>query len=129
MLNGSFYDPRAFQQAIADGAKKENLVGLNQFVEPPWSNEVGPKGAKYGDIDALPPVDKGLNYNLCSKSCCSQQWPVPFDLKPDPLVEKGAKDFVPSSYMCNNAWQDSGCLCMTKDQSQFLANRGQSNNQ
>jgi hypothetical protein len=98
---------------------------LNQFVEPPWSNDIGANGAKYGEIDALPPVDMGLNYNLCSKSCCSQQWPVPFDLKPDKLVEESGQEFVPSSYTCNNAWQDSGCLCMTKDQALFLNTRGQ----
>jgi len=33
-------------------------------------------------------------------------------------------EFVPSPYSCNNAWQDSGCVCMTKNQKDFLASRG-----
>jgi hypothetical protein len=37
----------------------------------------------------------------------------------------GSKDeFIPTNYSCNNAWQDSGCVCMTKKQSNFLGNRG-----
>ena len=63
--------------------------------------------------------------NLCSKSCCSDSdWPTPFKQKYDPYVCGNKDKFVPSNYMCNNAFQDSGCLCMTKKQNDFLANRG-----
>lgn len=66
----------------------------------------------------------GLHHNLCSKSCCSDQWPVPFKLKDDPLVCNNKHMFVKSPYMCNNPYQDSGCLCLTTTQAENLYSRG-----
>ena len=66
----------------------------------------------------------GLTYNMCSKSCCSSQWPTPFAVDADPLVCKNKDKFVPSSYMCNNSFQDSGCVCLTQPQYKNLYNRG-----
>ena len=65
-----------------------------------------------------------IQYNLCSKSCCSKQWPLPFKLKEDAYVCANKDKFVPSRIMCNNSFQDSGCLCLTKDQARFIYNRG-----
>lgn len=75
-------------------------------------------------------IDDGANgemsiqHNLCSKSCCSDQWPTPFKQKYDPFVCKNKDQFVPSNIFCNNSFQDSGCLCLNKKQAQFLYNRG-----
>ena len=65
-----------------------------------------------------------LHNNLCSKSCCSEQYPVPFKLQYDKYVCQNKNEFIPSSYICNNSMQDSGCLCMTKKQGSFIYNRG-----
>jgi len=65
-----------------------------------------------------------IRNNLCSPSCCSDQYPTSFKLRPDENVCASKGNFVPSSYMCNNSYQDSGCLCMTKEQSNFLSTRG-----
>jgi len=62
--------------------------------------------------------------SLCSPSCCSEQWATPFKQKYDPYVCANKDKFVPSNIMCNNSFQDSGCLCMTKPQQSFLYNRG-----
>ena len=75
-------------------------------------------------------IDDGANgemsiqHNLCSKSCCSEQWPTPFKQKYDPFVCKNKDQFIPSNIFCNNSFQDSGCLCLNKKQAQFLYNRG-----
>jgi len=67
-----------------------------------------------------------IQHNLCSKSCCAEQWNTPFKLRRDPYVcdlkQKG--ELVGSNYFCNNTFQDSGCLCLTRPQAQFLYNRG-----
>lgn len=68
--------------------------------------------------------DLGLSTALCSPSCCSQQYPTPFPLEPDRFVCGNKDEFVPNNYVCNNSWQNSGCLCMTKDQAKWLGNRG-----
>lgn len=65
----------------------------------------------------------GLHTNMCSKMCCSAQYPVPHKLEHDKKL-CNLKNFVPSNLMCNNAWQNSGCLCLTKPQANMLYNRG-----
>lgn len=72
----------------------------------------------YGEMDILDDDNNkiiGFNYNMCSKSCCTSQYPTPFKLLNDPLLCSSNKEFIPSSYTCNNGWQDSGCLCLTKE--------------
>jgi hypothetical protein len=66
----------------------------------------------------------GLQFNMCSKSCCSEQYPLPFKMPVDSAVCASKSEFVPNNYMCNNAWQDTGCVCMTKDQANFIGSRG-----
>lgn len=69
-------------------------------------------------------TDYTMNSNQCSIACCSDQWPVPFKMPVDKTLCESNDEFVPTSYFCNNGWQNSGCLCMTKQQSEFLNARG-----
>ena len=71
-------------------------------------------------------LDNRLSFqnNVCSKLCCTPQYPTPFDQKVDHMTCGNVGEFVPSNYTCNNSWQDTGCLCLTQDQSDFLKNRG-----
>jgi hypothetical protein len=114
------FNPKLFQRDIANRADDDNYIPLPNNAESPW--DVNAKG--YGEGYALEPVEYGLNYNMCSKSCCSQPYPPPFALKPDEFIKKSGKKFVPSPYTCNNGWQDSGCLCLEPKQSVFLNKRG-----
>lgn len=114
------YNPKMFQPDVNKQVKDNNYIQLPEFSNAPWKENV----KDYGLTDALSPVDMGLNFNMCSKSCCSQQYPPPFSVTPDDFVLMSNKDFVPTSYSCNNGWQDSGCLCMTKEQALFLNRRG-----
>jgi hypothetical protein len=68
--------------------------------------------------------DMGFAQNTCSKSCCSAQWPLPFPMDYDPAVCGAEGDYVPSGLVCNNSWQNSGCLCLRKDQYNNLVDRG-----
>lgn len=97
--------------------------------------EAGPIEGISGDEFSLIPsnyyfLDDGENgqqsiqHNLCSKSCCSSQYPTPHKLKHDPFVCANKDEFVPTNTMCNNTFQDSGCLCMTKKQANFIRSRG-----
>ena len=45
--------------------------------------------------------DNGLNFNLCSPACCSDQYSLPFKMPADKMTCNSKKDFVPTSYMCN----------------------------
>ena len=102
------------------------IISGSEFLGVP--NEIATAwGEKYGENDNLDDGAggiMGLNYAMCSKSCCSAQYPPPFETEKDIVVDELSGVFVPNSYACNNAWQNSGCLCMTKDQRNFLTTRG-----
>jgi hypothetical protein len=47
--------------------------------------------------------EMSIQHNLCSRSCCSEQWPTPFKKKFDPYVCQNKDKFIPSNIMCNNS--------------------------
>ena len=100
------------------------FVGLPDEILPAWGSD---KVSNYGEVDRLDDGYNGamgLNYNMCSKSCCGPQYPPPFELEKDEMVEKNKDKFVPNNYACNNAWNNTGCVCMTKKQHQYIGSRG-----
>lgn len=127
--------------------KNDNVDDLSDYekelpyVHPPSATILDGPGYEKYDIEgayqasatAIPSnyyfLDDGANgelsiqHNLCSKSCCSEQWPTPFKQKYDPYVCANKDKFVPTNITCNNSFQDSGCLCLTKSQAQSLYNR------
>jgi hypothetical protein len=70
-------------------------------------------------------ANKNFNFanSRCSKSCCSQQWPLPFALKSDPAVCNSKEKYIPTGLSCSNSWDDSGCLCVSEEQARFYGNR------
>jgi len=104
-----------------------DTFSLPETIDPAW-------GESYGE-NSLPKIDNsyflddgadgklGLLNNMCSPLCCEQQ-PLPFKLKYDESVFLNKNKFVPSNYFCRNAYQGAGCMCMTKEQKEFLINRG-----
>jgi hypothetical protein len=105
--------------AIMDGPGFEKntteQAGNNNFAAIP---------SNYYFLDDGAGGEMSVQHNMCSKSCCSNQWPTPFKQKYDPYVCQNKDQFVGSRIFCNNTFQDSGCLCLTKKQAQFLYNRG-----
>jgi hypothetical protein len=123
-IRPTYYDPTT-------GSMMTGQDFIPQIIEEPWGKSYNDDvfgQSLFGQVDGLDNDDvlgdNKLSNSLCSKSCCSDQYPTPFKLKRDEMVCDNKKDFVPSNLFCNNAWQDSGCLCLTKKQSNFLVNRG-----
>lgn len=130
-LNESF---DAVADVNIDGIKsnisKENEINSEEFVSskennilPPWTDNKN----SYGEMDILDDGangNAGLHFNMCSKSCCSTQYPLPFEMPVDSMVCGSGEKFVPTSYSCNNGFQDSGCVCLTEKQALLLNNRG-----
>jgi len=121
------YYPRTYQPKLASQVEYNNLIQLNEMAQYPWEENIG-KYNKYGEFDNIlndgANGNLGLNFNLCSKSCCAEQYPLPFPIKPDDLVVKSGKEYVASNITCNDGWNDSGCACMTPEQSLHLSRRG-----
>jgi hypothetical protein len=116
-------DPKSYNTTLNQAIKDSQFPSVPNTVIPPWGNNMN----DYGEVDILDDGlngNAGLNFNMCSPSCCSPQYPTPFPMPADPLVCSSKQESVPSSYTCNNAWQNSGCLCMTKQQALFMNNRG-----
>ncbi len=64
-----------------------------------------------------------LDKNMCSKQCCKfSQWPVPHDLNEKNIPEDQLKDYIGSNMSCNFG-NGSGCLCVSKNDFNYLANR------
>jgi hypothetical protein len=121
------HNPRMYQQAISEQVIDDNFIPLPQNADYPWAKNGGVH--PYGETDILDDGsmgNMGLNFNMCSKSCCSTNsvWPAPHSMTPDDFVLMSDKEFVPSSYSCSNSYQDAGCICLTKDQSRFMRSRG-----
>src|SRR3990172_4653346 len=110
---GSLLDGPGFEQGHVDGVSQEVLQNIP---------------SNYYFLDDGASGEMSVQHNLCSKSCCSEQWPTPFKQKSDPFVcsnkdkngangkSDGASDFTGSRYFCNNSFQDAGCLCLTRKQ-------------
>lgn len=106
--------------AIMSGSQFMENTGI---IAPPW---IPPAW----DPDAFGPSSKGkldpvdyeddprMLYNKCSLSCCSAQYPTPFQSDVDPFVcsKKGQKKYLASDYVCQNNTGGVGCLCMTPKQ-------------
>ncbi len=121
------FNPRLMQPQISEQVVDDNFIPLPQTADYPWSKNGG--AVPYGETDILDDGamgNLGLNFNMCSKSCCSTGavWPTPHSLSPDDFVLMSDKEFLPTNLTCNNGWQDSGCACVTRDQSRFLRHRG-----
>lgn len=65
-----------------------------------------------------------LTSNLCSKSCCAPQWPLPFKMQDDAFVCANKDNLVSSNYACNSTFQNAGCMCLTKNQAMNITTRG-----
>lgn len=75
-------------------------------------------------FDAEPDQIKKLDQNKCSRQCCGQaQWTLPEELRSKDMTEEEAKKYIPSNFSCNLG-NGSGCLCITKDDFNYLASHG-----
>lgn len=66
-----------------------------------------------------------IDQRICSKQCCKFiQWPVPFNTK-NPIVKDDVlNNFIPSNFSCNGG-ENGGCVCLTKDDYNYLSEHGQ----
>ena len=65
-----------------------------------------------------------MDKNMCSKQCCKfSQWPVPHELNDKTIPDDQLKNYIGSNMSCNFG-NGSGCLCVSKDDFNYLASRG-----
>ena len=65
-----------------------------------------------------------IDTNKCSKQCCRQvQWPVDIGEVEGDLTQEELKNYIGSNLSCNFG-QGSGCLCVSKNDFNYLGSRG-----
>jgi hypothetical protein len=88
------------------------------WVAPAWNPDAYGPSSK-GELDPADyENDPRMLYNKCSLSCCSPQYPTPFQGSADPFVcnKDGDNKYLASNYTCQNNTGGTGCLCMTQKQ-------------
>ena len=122
-------DKKNYETLVYDSVTKSITTG-SQFmtnegivapprIAPAWDPDA--YGPKYNGTVLNPEEyenDPRMLYNKCSLSCCSAQYPTPFQGDKDPWVfdKNGNKKYLSSSYTCTNNTGGTGCLCMTQKQ-------------
>lgn len=94
------------------------------FILPMIDNNNKKATEKVKEGLANTPEPRKLDKNICSKQCCKHvQWPVPHDAKTKEIPDKELENYIGTNLSCNFG-SGSGCLCVTKDDFNYLANRG-----
>ena len=66
-----------------------------------------------------------IDQNICSKQCCKfTQWPIPFNTIDPNIDPELLKNYIGSNLSCNNGPTGGGCVCVTKEDYNYLSNRG-----
>jgi len=129
---------QAEQEAGKEAQVSKQIVSTNApFIDPKTGTLIDGPGFEKGEMEgaghsamaSIPSnfymLDDGamgeqsIQHNLCSKSCCSEQWPTPFKQRYDPYVcankangknevDIDGTKFTTSSYFCNNSFEDAG---------------------
>jgi len=127
-------DSKNFESLIYDNVTGAIMTG-SQFMEntgivaPPWVAPAwNPDAYGPSSKSELNPSDyendPRMLYNKCSLSCCSPQYPTPFQGSADPFVcdKNGKNKYLASDYICQNNTGGTGCLCMTQKQVDGMQN-------
>ncbi len=112
-----FIYPSIMNQNHNEGFQIDNQV--NQILTDAIKNsQPVPETNKNTDI---PKIDE----RICSKQCCKFiQWPVPFNTKNPIVSDDVLQNFIPSNFACNGG-ENGGCVCLTKDDYNYLSEHGQ----
>ncbi len=97
-----------------------NTCGCNKYTEEFNSSNSSNSNSNsnssnnnYYDLKYDTPMDYNMEKIVCSKSCCSTQWPTP-----DTTQVKDTKidmnEYLPTNLNCNDGIHDTGCVCKKK---------------
>ena len=91
------------------------------FIVMPYLDKQNNK-EQFDNFNNLVKIDQ----NMCSPQCCKHtQWPIPFNTTDPNIDQKLFKDTIGSNFSCNNGPTGGGCLCVNKNDYQYLSNHGQ----
>ena len=67
----------------------------------------------YFDLKYDTPIDHDMEKIVCSKNCCSTQWPTSESTQiKDPKIDMN--EYLPTNLNCNDGIHNTGCICKKK---------------
>jgi hypothetical protein len=94
------------------------------FILPLLNNKTKEESDKVKESLTNTNETRKIDMNRCSKQCCNHsQWPVPHDALTNEMSLNESEQYIGSNLSCNFG-SGSGCVCFTKDDFNYLANRG-----
>lgn len=67
----------------------------------------------YFDLKNDTPLGYNMEKIICSKKCCSTQWPNDTNNSIDPKIDMN--EYLPTNLNCNDGIHDTGCICKKKN--------------
>ena len=67
----------------------------------------------YFDLKNDTPLQYNMEKIICSKKCCSTQWPNTTKNSIDPNIDMNK--YLPTNLNCNDGIHDTGCICKKKN--------------
>jgi hypothetical protein len=91
-----------------------NTCGYNQSTDESEDFEVLDDDNKnYFDLKYSTPMGYNMDKIICSKNCCSTQWPTSISTRiKDPKIDMN--EYLPTNLNCNDGINDTGCICKKK---------------
>jgi hypothetical protein len=82
-------------------------VNTSGYTEEFYNND------NYFDLKYDTPTGHNMEKMVCSKSCCSTQWPTsePTQIKD---LKINMNEYLPTNLNCNDGIHDTGCMCKKK---------------
>jgi hypothetical protein len=95
------------------GCNNNNYNYTEEFYNNNNNTEEFYNNNNYFDLKYDTPTGHGMEKIVCSKNCCSTQWPTPESTQiKDPNIDM--KEYLPTNLNCNDGINDTGCICKKK---------------
>jgi len=113
-MYNNWWGPEHFTPYVSSYSPFESQRELNRQYDGPTA------GIKDYLVDTM----------VCSKKCCGDQWPVPFEglsaaeVEQTIATQRNPGPFVRTNYSCANGIEGVGCPCVNAKAYEFIVNHG-----
>lgn len=114
-------------------------IGVSYYYKPTHTEQFSPYESSKELDQYYNATTEGIQNDLvdtmvCSKKCCGDNWPTPFDGLSSAEIQQSISTmgnsgpFVRTNYTCANGIEGVGCPCISKDAYKFIVNHGSNRN-
>ena len=78
-----------------------------------YTYECNKSDEEFFDLKYDTPIGYNMEKIICSKKCCSTDWPNTTNNSIDPKIDMNK--YLPTNLNCNDGIHDTGCICKKKN--------------